>query len=150
NLAETVTASKSEIYNVDDFAIYVPGKASTIRGVILALGGPDTRAFATDGTFGAPLPELEASLHILGKDLRNLADEQGLAILGTSQQQMKDGPQNDALIVKAIRAAAEKSGRKELTNVPILLYGISGGGFEASGFTARNPALVAGLFLKRP
>lgn len=42
------------------------------------------------------------------------------------------------------------SGRPELASAPLLLYGMSGGAPEASGFAARNAARVAGLFLKVP
>lgn len=117
------------------------------------LGGPDTRAFASNGSFGAPISELEASLHVLGHALRALAADHGLAMLGTSRygyDAIPNLPQSDELIFEAIGEAARISGHHELARAPILVYGISGGTPQAAGFTARNPARTAALLLKVP
>lgn len=148
-----VVAAHVELFEFEGFAFYVPDRVSAARGILLILGGPDTRAFVSGGPFGAPNPELEASLQILGQELRTLADDQGLAILGTSApgeglSGMPNSPESDEFILKAIREAAKRSGHPELANAPLFLFGISGGGPEASGFTVRNPGRVAGLFLK--
>lgn len=145
-----VVAAHVELFEFEDFALYVPARVSAARGILLALGGPDTRAFVSGGPFGAPNPELEASLQILGQELRTLAEDHGLAILGTSQAAMTNTPESDELIMKAIHDAAIKSGRPELASAPLFLYGISGGTLQASGFTARNPGRVGALFLKVP
>jgi len=143
----------AEVFEFGNFALYVPGDAPTVRGVLLALGGPDTRAFLSDGSFGAPIPELEASLHLLGRDLRTLAADHGLAMLGTSRygpDAMPNLPQSDVLIFEAISEGARISGRRGLASAPIFVYGISGGTPQAAGFTARNPARVGALLLKVP
>ncbi|HXU24861.1 MAG TPA: carboxypeptidase regulatory-like domain-containing protein, partial [Tepidiformaceae bacterium] len=70
--------ARIEAFAVDDFALYVPKTIDVAYGVLLALGGPDTRAFATGVPAGAPIPEVEASLQTLGQDLRTLAAEKGL------------------------------------------------------------------------
>lgn len=145
-----VQLARIEAFAVDDFALYVPKTVDVAHGVLLALGGPDTRAFATGVPAGAPIPEVEASLQTLGQDLRTLAAEQGLAILGTSRAPMPDGDESDALIDDVLHRVAELSGHSELASPPLLLYGLSGGAPEASGFAARNPARAAGLFLKVP
>jgi pimeloyl-ACP methyl ester carboxylesterase len=118
--------------------------------VIVALGGPDTRAFGTDKVFGAPSTELETSLHLLGHDLRKFAADDHLALFGTSHVLMPNEPKSDAMILEALRKAAVISGHPELANSPIIVYGISGGTMQASGFAARNPERVAALFLKVP
>jgi hypothetical protein len=141
-------ATPVEIFEFGDFALYVPAKASQVRGIILWLGGPDTRAFVTSGKFGAPFPELEASLQILGKELRSLAADEGIAILGTSRQHMANSSENDEAIFKAIRKATERTGHQELASAPIFLCGISGGTPEAIGFTVRNPQRVGALLLR--
>ncbi len=143
-------AATVEVFEFGDFALYVPSNVSSVRGILLCLGGPDTRAFVTGGRFGAPIPELEASLHILGQELRKLATEKGLAILGTSRAALTNDPTSDKLIFDTIREAAAKTGHSELTRAPLFLYGISGGTPEASGFTARNPGSVGALLLKAP
>ncbi|MGK2926591.1 MAG: hypothetical protein ACSLE2_13325, partial [Lysobacterales bacterium] len=146
-------AAPAEVIEWGDFALYVPADVPTVRGILLVLGGPDTRAFLSDGRFGAPNPELEASLHVLGQQLRTLAADHELALLGTSRQGragLPNQPQTDELIFAAIDEAARISGRRELTRAPLVLYGISGGTMQAAGFTARNPERVGALLLKVP
>lgn len=136
-----------------DFALSIPAGVPAVRGIVLALGGPDTRAFITDGSFGAPLPELEASLHDLGRELRTLAGEYGLALLGTSRQGKTGLPnqvKTDELIFDAIGGVALISGRGELVSAPIFVYGISGGSPQAIGFSARNSGRLGALLLKVP
>jgi dienelactone hydrolase len=141
---------RKEVFESGDFAIYVPRLGRRVVAVILALGGPDTRAFATKGSFGAPVPEVEAALQALGQDLRTLADTSGLAIIGTSVAAMANSPESDQFLLAAMDSLAKASGQPDLLYASILMYGISGGAPEASGFTARNPTRVAGLFLKVP
>ena len=146
--ARETAAAPTEVFEFDDFAVYVPADISAVRGVFLALGGPDTRAFITDGVFGAPVPETEASLHVLGQELRSLAAEHGLAMLGTSRSALADMPDNDELVFKAIGEAARISGHPELSRAPMFVYGMSGGTPQAAGFAARHPARVVALLLK--
>ena len=146
-------AAPTGVFEFGDFALYVPVDVPVVRGILLVLGGPDTRAFVSDGSFGAPNPELEASLHVLGQELRALVADHGLAMLGTSlhgQNALPNQPRSDELIFEAIAEAAGISGREEFTSAPIFLYGISGGTLQAAGFTARNPGRVGALLLKVP
>jgi hypothetical protein len=149
-IARDISMTRIELFEFGDFALYVPANVSTSRGILLALGGPDTRGFASGAPFGAPVPQVEAALQALGEDLRALAASHGLAVLGTSRAAMANGPDSDQLLLDVVQEAATLSGRPELASAPLLLYGMSGGGPEASGFTARNPQRVAGLFLKVP
>lgn len=145
-------ATPTEVFRPGDFALRVPARGE-ISGIFVALGGPDTRAFVTDGVFGAPLPELEASLQVLAKELRMLADDRDLAMLGTSlhgARALPNHPASDQLIFNAIREAADLSGHQELISAPLFLYGISGGSLQAAGFTARHPRRVGALLLKVP
>jgi hypothetical protein len=145
--------AKAEIFEFGDFTLQVPAGDSGVRGVLLVLGGPDTRAFITDGSFGAPNPELEVALHQLRQQLQTLAATHVLAILGTSRHglgSLPDQPESDVLISEAIDQAASISDHPELTRAPIFVYGISGGTPQATGFTARNPGRVGALLLKVP
>lgn len=149
----THAAAPAELFEYGEFSLYLPPDVPTVSGILLALGGPDTRAFASDGSFGAPSAELEASLHVLGQDLRTLAAELGLAILGTSRRgptALPDQPGSDELIFNAIIQAASISGRRELAGVPIFVYGISDGTPQAAGFVARHPERVGAILLKVP
>lgn len=146
-------AAPVEVFEFGDFALYLPADVSTVRGILLALGGPDTRVFLSDGRFGAPNPELETSLHVFGQQLRTLAADHGLALLGTARQGqagLPNQPQTDELIFEAIDEAARTCGLRELASAPIFVYGISGGTMQAAGFTARNPQRVGALLLKVP
>jgi len=135
------------------FAFYLPPEAASVRGVLLALGGPDTRGFPADSSFGAPIPELEASLRLLGQEMRTLGGEFGLALMGTSlrgQEELPNNPQSDEMLLAALADAAEQCHHPELARAPLLLYGISGGAPQAAGFAARNPGRTAALLLKVP
>lgn len=145
-----VSLKRIELFNAGDFAIYVPAKVGDVDAVLLALGGPDTRGFAAGTPFGAPLPQVEASLQAFGQRLRLMAETMNLAVIGTSRAAMANSAESDQALADAIKTAATTSGRREIANVPILMYGMSGGGPEASGFTARHPERVLGLFLKAP
>ena len=144
-----VGLSGIEVFVFGDYALYVPACAKSSRALLIALGGPDTRAFVTGEPFGAPIPEVEAALQAFGQELRSLAVTKGLAVLGR-RGVMPNGPASDRLLLDAVRTGAELSGHPELPSAPMVLYGMSGGAPQASGFTARNPSRVAGLFLKVP
>ncbi|QJR37545.1 hypothetical protein [Gemmatimonas groenlandica] len=149
NAAQTPAATNLQF---GDFALHVPANVHHVRGIVLALGGPDTRGFAVGTSFRAP-PLVEPLLQDLGARFRELAAERGLAILGSGRfgpTAYPNGPASDLALLAAIEQAAVLTGRSELRDAPILLYGLSGGGPEASGFLQRNPERVAGLFLKVP
>ncbi len=146
---QDIVVTRIEMFQFGDFALYVPAAMSGVRSVLVALGGPDTRGFASGQAFGAPVPEVEASLQALGEEFRTLAAHQGIAVLGTALTSMPNGVDSDQLLFDALLEAATLSGRS-VASAPLLLYGMSGGAPEASGFAARQPAHVAGLFLKVP
>ncbi len=148
------TAAKATATNIQfgTFALHIPANVHHVRGILLAIGGPDTRGFAVGSPFGAP-PPVEVALQELGATLRELAAERGLAILGSGRfgpTAYPNGPASDQLLLAAITDAAALSGRSDLTNAPILMYGISGGGPEATGFVQRNPERILAMFLKVP
>jgi hypothetical protein len=89
---------------------------------------------------------------VLGQELRTLAAEHGLVILGHRGRNLTlpNSPAADQLLLGAVRTAAELSGHPELPTAPMLVYGLGPGGPEAFGFTDRNSERVAGLFLKVP
>jgi len=136
-----------------DFALHVPANVRHIRGILVALGGPDTRGFAAGTPFGAPLPAVESALQELGAMFRDLAAGRGLAILGSGRfgpTAFPNEPASDQLLLDAVAQAAALTGRPDLLDAPFLLYGMSGGAPEATGFTQRHPERVAALFLKVP
>jgi hypothetical protein len=135
-----------------EFALHVPANVNHVRGILVALGGPNTRGFAHGTPFGAP-PAVEASLQELGAMFRDLAAKRGLAILGSGRfgpTAYPNEPASDQLLLDAIAQAATLTGRPDLLDAPLLLYGMSTGAPEATGFTQRNPERVAALFLKVP
>ncbi|HUG28230.1 MAG TPA: hypothetical protein VMK53_08025 [Gemmatimonadales bacterium] len=153
-MADVAGISALEATNIQfgDFALHVPANVHHVRGVLVALGGPNTQGFALGTPFGAP-PAVEASLQELGAMFRDLAAERGLAILGSRRggpTAYPNSPASDQLLLDAIVQAATLTDRSEILDAPLLLYGMSGGGPEAVGFTQRNPERVQALFLKVP
>jgi carboxypeptidase family protein len=147
---QNVGLKRKKLFDVDSFSAYIPDSLEYASAILVALGGPDTRGFSAGTPFGAPLPEVEASLQTFGSQLREMARVQHFAVIGTSTASMPDGAASDTIILNALAAIAAKSGRPEIANSPILMYGLSGGGPEASGFAARNADRIAGVFLKSP
>lgn len=152
-IPSTLDARQATNIQFGDFALHVPANVRRVRGIMVALGGPDTRGFALGAPFGAPLPEVESALQALGATFRDLAAERGLAILGSGRfgpWAYPNDPSSDHLLLDAIAQAASLTGRPDLLDAPILLYAASGGGPEAVGFTQRHPERVTALFLKVP
>lgn len=151
--AANATQSTATNIQFGDFALHVPANVKHVRGILVALGGPNTQGFALGTPFGAPLPAVEASLQEFGAMLRDLAAERGLAILGSRRfgpWRYPNDPASDQLLLNGIAQAAALTGRSDLLDAPLLIYGISGGGPEATGFTQRNPVRVSALFLTAP
>jgi pimeloyl-ACP methyl ester carboxylesterase len=140
----------AQTYSYGQFTLYMPARTLTPRAVLVVLGGPDTRGVVTGQPFGAPVPALEAALQSFGADLRTLADNDKIAILGTSRSQMANSAANDTAILDGLAEGSALSGRPALDNVPLFILGISGGGPESSGFTARHAERVGGLYLRNP
>lgn len=149
------------VFEFGSYALYYPRQRNisswgprtsvdTAFAVVVALGGPDTRAFVTGKPFGAPNPAVEAALQEMGDSLRALANTMSIAILGTSSAALPNSAASDASILAALDAAADASGRVELRRAPIMAYGLSGGGPEASGLMARRKSRVIGGLLKVP
>lgn len=154
NFTRDVLIQRTERFNLPgNFAIYVPASVTTVRTVIIALGGPDTRGFVNGfilGQPGAPNdPAAVGALNQLTGSLQAFAVTGRVAILGTLPSR-PDSPDTDELLLTALRDAAEATGHPELTTVPFLLYGFSGGGPETAGFAIRYANRTAGLFLAIP
>jgi Dienelactone hydrolase and related enzymes len=149
-VVQNVQLTRKELFDLGDFSVYIPESVDDVSAVLVALGGPDTRGFSSATSFGAPMPEVEASLQAFGQQLRTMARFQNLAVIGTSKTAIDNSAAGDKIILDALAAAAKQSGRPEIANAPVLMYGLSSGGPEASGFATRHPARLAGLFLKAP
>ncbi len=149
-ITHDIGMKRIELFELGNFTLHISENVSRVRGVLVALGGPDTRGFASGRVFGAPVAQVEASLQTLGQQMRSMAASRGLAILGTSRAAMPNAAASDQAIIEAIQQAATASGRTDLPTAPFLIYGLSGGAPEASGFTVRNASRVAGIFLRVP
>jgi hypothetical protein len=147
-----LSAGEATTIQFGDFALYVPANVNHVRGILVALGGPNTQGFALGTPFGAP-PAVEPALQELGAMFRELAAERGLAILGSGRwgpTAYPNEPASDQLLLDGIAQAATLTGRPDLLDAPLLLYGMAVGGPQAWGFTQRNPERVTALFLKVP
>ena len=136
-----------EIYLLGSQAVYVPAGGGPLRGAIVVLGGPNTSGFVTGETI-AQQPDasgLEARLQAVGASLRAFARSEHVALLGSSRAPFENSVTSDELLFTSLLTAGELSGRPELANAPVLMYGMSGGAREAAGLVSRNPARVVGL-----
>jgi hypothetical protein len=139
-----VTLSVRETYMVGSHVIYVPARATTIRGVIVAIGGPDTRCWA-DPRLSCAMPSLDhpdliSRLQQTGSSYRMLAASLGLAVLG--------GRMGTEDVIDALSVAAVVTQRPELATAPFLVHGMSGGGPAAYRLVMGNPGRAAGLILR--
>lgn len=143
--------SVQEVYVSGSEATYVPQGVGALRGVLIVLGGPTTSGFVTGGRI-APVDNdpLEASLQAHGVQLRNLARTARMALLGRTPVNMPDAPASDEALFTAIRNVGAASGHPELESAPVLLYGLSAGSRESSGFLSRQADHVIGLLLRVP
>lgn len=130
------------LYETPDFAVYLPPAGSAVRGVILGLGGQDTRGFAT-GVFDSPNPLINESQRLTRQGFLGLANTHGLAITGSVP--LTDGSASDARVLAALDAVALASDRPELAQAPLVIRGISSGAPESYGFTLRQPDRVVGF-----
>ena len=134
-----------------NLAVFVPSGVSQIRGAVLVLGGPDTRGFA-DGTspFGAPDPAIDQALSGLADSIKVIARQFGLAILGAEQRGLSSSTASDQFVLAGLASGGAESGHPEMSNIPLLTFGMSGGGPEALGFAHRNPDRTIGVVLRAP
>lgn len=146
-----IALTAQELYTFTDFVLYVPAGIPKVRGVIVALGGPDTRAFVDGRPSGTGVdPDLEAALQTLGGQLRALARDSGLVVVGSGQANYPDAAATDALVLSALQSAATASGRAELSSAPLIMLGFSAGAAEAFGLTERQATRTAAFALTVP
>jgi hypothetical protein len=138
-----VMLSLIEVYAVGTHVIYVPARVPTIHGVIVVIGGPDTRCMA-DARLTCAMPDVDPdvtiSLRQLGSSYRMLAASRGLAVIG--------GPAVVEDVVNALSLAATVTQRPELATAPFLAHGMYGGGPGAYRLAMNNPGRAAGLILR--
>ena len=142
-----IRMTRQALYEMADIAVYVPPDVSTVRGVILALGGQDTRPLAT-GVFNNPDEGFNESQRQTRQGFLVLASAHGLAVMGSVP--LSDGPASDTRVLAALDAVAVASDRLELAQAPLLIRGISAGARETFGFTVRRPDRVIGFALIIP
>lgn len=147
--AQDIVLAAEEVHLLGDFALYVPASAVRVRAVVVALGGPDTRAFVDGRGAGGTNPAVEVALQAMGAQLRTLARDSGFALLGTGTV-FPNEITNDAVILGALQDLADITARAELSSAPFIMLGISGGGPEAFGLAQRQAARTAAFALLVP
>jgi hypothetical protein len=145
-----IALATQEIYQSDDFSFYVPAGVAEVRAVIVALGGPDTRTFVDGRSAGSVHPETNAALKALGQQLKALARDSGIAVLGSGRSQWANEGSNDGVILGVLQAAAAASGHPELSSAPLIMFGISAGGPGAFGMMQRQAGRTAAFTLSHP
>jgi hypothetical protein len=133
------------------FSLFVPASVTRVRGVVLALGGPDTRPFADPRrsfNLGQDPFGLESELMLQGTNYRILAAREGLAVLGYGNVVVAGGL--EVAVWVALEEAAAAAARPELANAPLLIDAISSGTPAATQLAAQNSSRVAALVLRVP
>ena len=134
-----------EIFALGSYAVYVPAGVGPLRGAIISLGGGvTTSGFVTGGPLEPGSPVLEQSLQALGASLRALAKTARVALLGTTIHSLANTGASDIALFNALESAAEASGHAELTDAPVLTFGLDAGGLESAGLASRAPERTVG------
>lgn len=141
-----------EIYVSGANAVYVPPGVTTLRGAIVALGGPSTSGFVTGERIEPDESNvaLEASLQALGASLRAAARTAHVVLLGSRTIAMENSTASDNAVFAALSTAAQMSGHPEIADAPVLMFGLSAGGRETAGLVARHPERSIGLLERVP
>lgn len=147
---QDIALTEQEVFTLQagNHILYIPRGITTVRGVLVAFGGPDTRSLA-DPTrpieVGPTLPpELAASLGDLRLRYSQLATVRGLAVMG-----VRPGAGFD-LFLPALAEAVDLTARPELAAAPLLFHGMSAGTFPATILAAQNAARTLGVVLRVP
>ena len=146
-----IALATQEVFGYGTFALFVPAGVPQVRAVIVALGGPDTRAFV-DGhrAIDEDIPQLEAALQAMGEQFRALARDSGFAVIGSGTERWVNDPATDAVILGALQTGAAASDHPELASAPLIMFGISAGGTGAFGIMQRQASRVAGFAMLVP
>jgi hypothetical protein len=131
-----IPMTRQSLFELPGVAVYVPPDVSTVRGVILQLGGEDTRGLAT-AVCGAADPAICAVQQQLRLHYLALAATHGLAIMGSGPLS-RDQTLTDDVLIGALNLIAISSDRPELAQAPLLIFGISSGAPQSYGFTLRT------------
>jgi len=127
------------------YAVWIPEKVKTLRGVIVHQHGCGKGSGVTGRTAAFDL------------HWQALARKWDCALLGPAYDQLTDkdcrnwcDPRNgsDASFQKALKHFAEESKHPELATVPWCLWGHSGGGFWSSLMLTLHPERIAAIFYR--
>ena len=140
-----IPMTRQSLFELPGVAVYVPPDVSTVRGVILQLGGEDTRGLAT-AVCGAADPAICAVQQQLRLHYLALAATHGLAIMGSGALS-RDQTLTDDVLIGALNSIAISSDRPELAQAPLLIFGISSGAPQSYGFTLRRSDRVIGFMV---
>ena len=132
------------------YGIYLPDAVEIFRGVMFHL--PSSQDAARHVYVNEPTGHeiRDAYYRDLGDFLRQMAEENNLALFGGKQiaRPVDDGRVVDA-VLEALETFAEMSGHAELAHAPIFFWGYSWGGMYTHGFMRLRPDRVIGFFMDR-
>jgi len=137
-----VAMVRESLFRSNGLAIYIAPEIEEVRGVILGLGGFDTRAYATNDPPNSAPPEVQEAMTLLRPVLLQVAATHHLAVAGSLV--LSDGGEADQSILAGLAALSTLSGHPELALAPLLMFGVSSGAPEAAGFPVRQPTRTIG------
>ena len=140
-----------EIYQSGPYAMYLPAGVGPLQGTVISLGGGvTTSGFVTGGPLEPGNPVLEQSLQQLGLNLRALAKSSRVALLGTTTHGLTNSVGSDNELFAAISTFAGLSGHPEVSDAPVLTFGLDAGSLEALGLASRVSQRSIGVLVRVP
>ena len=124
---QEIGLTRIEVFEFGDFALYVPASVGPTRAIILALGGPNTKAFVTGEPAGAPVPASRG----FAAGARRVAPDAGVRQRARRLGHLVgcDGERRQQRSAHPGRGSDRRGVEWEpdLPTAPLLMYGISGG-----------------------
>lgn len=136
----------NQMFEVDDFLVYVPSGVATVRGVFFPLlgGNLDARPLIRDDLALYERFPLSGDVREYRQRIMLLARAQGLALIATTTR-----PGATTNLLRALGTISSLSGRPELADAPVMLHGHSAGTCPAYDFVLRSPERVIGFVITK-
>ena len=145
------SSAEGELQTAVTYTLWIPDGAKTLRGIIVHQHGAGTTA-SKEGSTAAYDLHWQAlakkwDCAILGPSYHVLNEKVDLT-LGGSEHWFDPRRGSEKTFLKALGELAGQSGHSELTTVPWVLWGHSGGGIWADVMSSLHPDRVVAMWLR--
>jgi dienelactone hydrolase len=155
-----VAIPPGENYDKAEFRLWLPDGLGAVRGVLVVVHGSnlDSRAWLDQSSWGGLMERRGVGVH--ASFWRDIALRHGLALLGCrlTDKQHEDmfieeyarvGGGSGQALLDALISLAAQSGRRELAEAPLVLWGISAGGQFNYEFACWRPERTVAFVLNK-